>query len=53
MLLAALAELNVEVVDLGIASDQTDDLRRKVQAGLDCDVLLTSGGVSMGEFACC
>jgi gephyrin len=37
-------------IDLGIASDQPNDLEAKVIHGLHvADILLTSGGVSMGE----
>lgn len=34
---------------LGIAPDQKDALRKKIAEGLKCDVLLISGGVSMGD----
>lgn len=33
---------------LGIARDQVDDLRTKIRAGLECDLLCLSGGVSAG-----
>ena len=36
--------------DLGIARDDPDDLRRKLSAGLEHEVLLVSGGVSMGTY---
>jgi len=50
MLLSALHGLGCEVVDLGIASDATADLESKLAEGLNrADVILTSGGVSMGE----
>jgi gephyrin len=43
-------EMGVEVVDLGIASDTRESLESKIREGLEkADVLLTSGGVSMGE----
>ena len=35
---------------LGIAPDRLEPLRAMVQEGLDADVLLVCGGVSMGEF---
>jgi molybdopterin molybdotransferase len=35
-------------VDLGIARDDPEDLSRRIDAGLDCDVLVLSGGVSAG-----
>jgi molybdopterin molybdotransferase len=48
-LLAALREAGVEVRLLGIAPDEPDPLRRLVvQALQDADVLVTSGGVSVG-----
>jgi molybdopterin molybdotransferase len=35
---------------LGIARDDLDDLRRRIRQGLEHDVLLVSGGVSMGKY---
>lgn len=35
---------------LGIARDQAGELREKIRAGLDSDLLLTSGGVSLGDY---
>ncbi|MEW5979455.1 MAG: gephyrin-like molybdotransferase Glp [Acidobacteriota bacterium] len=32
------------------ARDDVEDLRRKIAAGLECDLLLVSGGVSMGKY---
>lgn len=50
MLMSALTGLGCEVVDLGIASDSSSDLESKLMDGLNrADILLTSGGVSMGE----
>ncbi|RHZ11218.1 hypothetical protein DYB26_011790 [Aphanomyces astaci] len=50
MLLAYMQQLRVETVDLGICSDKWDALRDLVLAKLpSIDVLITSGGVSMGE----
>jgi molybdopterin molybdotransferase len=40
-----------EAVDLGIADDTREDLREKIDYGLsECDVLITVGGVSVGEY---
>lgn len=50
MLVAAIAAAGGESLDLGIASDQIDDIRARVERGLrEADILLTSGGVSMGD----
>lgn len=35
---------------LGIARDNVKDLTRSFQKGLNCDLLITSGGVSVGEY---
>ena len=35
---------------LGIARDNLDDLEAKLQAGLEADILLTSAGVSKGDY---
>ncbi len=37
-------------VNKGIAKDEAGELRAKLKSCLDCDVILTSGGVSMGEY---
>ncbi len=47
---AALTGLGLQATGLGIVEDDRDALRRVVQEGLKSDVLLLSGGVSMGEF---
>jgi molybdopterin molybdotransferase len=41
-----------EPLMLGVARDQLDDLTAKIQSGLErgADLLLTSGGVSVGDF---
>ncbi len=40
-----------EVVDLGQALDDEDEIRGVISRGVDtCDALLSSGGVSMGDF---
>lgn len=48
MLIAALQAAGVAAVDLGVARDTPEDLRAKIERGLECDVLLISGGVSAG-----
>ncbi len=49
-LLAACRTLGLEATALGIAPDRADELQRRLAAGLECDVLLVSGGVSMGAY---
>ena len=50
-LLSLVSEANAEPVDLGLARDSEDEIREKVQEGLaTCDALVTSGGVSVGDF---
>lgn len=36
--------------DLGIAKDNAVELERKIKRGFDCDIILTSGGVSVGDY---
>jgi molybdopterin molybdotransferase len=48
MLLATLAAQGMAPVDLGVGRDNPNDLREKIGLGLECDVLLVSGGVSAG-----
>lgn len=47
---ARLSQLGVEVRMLGIACDTTDELKHSILDGLKSDVLMISGGVSMGSF---
>jgi molybdenum cofactor synthesis domain-containing protein len=49
-LLAAGRVLALEFTSLGIAPDKYEALRDRVRDGLATDVLLITGGVSMGEF---
>jgi molybdopterin molybdotransferase len=50
-LLALLDELGCDAVDFGIVRDDEDALRAVIQeATTTCDALVTSGGVSMGDF---
>ena len=47
---AALQRLGVEVIDLGLVRDEPAALRATLhQAATSADVVLTSGGVSMGD----
>lgn len=48
---ALLAELGAEILDFGIIPDDADRLRSTLrQAAETADLILTSGGVSMGEY---
>ena len=49
---AAVAECGAEVVDLGICRDDRAALKARIQEARDseCDLILTSGGVSVGTF---
>ena len=50
-LLALLAESGCTPVDLGIARDDPDALRSAFRRGVEeCDAVVTSGGVSVGDF---
>jgi molybdopterin molybdotransferase len=43
-------QLGIEATTLGIVPDDYEATRRLVEQGMEYDVLLTSGGVSVGEF---
>jgi molybdenum cofactor synthesis domain-containing protein len=50
-LIALVEECGAEAVDLGLLPDDEDAIRDAiVQGAASCDALLTSGGVSMGDF---
>jgi molybdopterin molybdotransferase len=49
-LAAAVREAGGEPVPLGIAPDDPATITRRLEAARDCDLVLTSGGVSVGEF---
>ncbi|WVZ87537.1 hypothetical protein U9M48_034160 [Paspalum notatum var. saurae] len=51
MLLAAAVQQKCKVIDLGIAEDTEESLNEHMDAALrsDADIILTSGGVSMGD----
>jgi molybdopterin molybdotransferase len=48
-LAASVLELGGVPLQLGIASDDRESLRARLSAGLDCDLLITSAGVSAGD----
>jgi molybdopterin molybdotransferase len=44
------AQAGARPLQLGNAADETDVLRRAIEKGLQADVLILSGGVSMGKY---
>jgi molybdenum cofactor synthesis domain-containing protein len=51
MLAALLAEVGCEVVDLGVVRDDEAELERVLRsAAEECDAIVSSGGVSMGDY---
>ena len=51
MLAALLVECGCEVVDLGVVRDDEAELERVLRsAAADCDAIVSSGGVSMGDY---
>jgi molybdopterin molybdotransferase len=49
-LAAAVREAGGEPVSLGIAPDDPDEISHRLERARECDLILTSGGVSVGEF---
>jgi molybdenum cofactor synthesis domain-containing protein len=50
-LLALLAGANAEAIDLGLVPDDDDAITAAIRGGVaDCDAVITSGGVSVGDF---
>ncbi|MBL7996608.1 molybdopterin molybdotransferase MoeA [bacterium] len=47
---ALIGKMGIAVVDLGIAKDTLKDTEEKLRSAFSADIVLTSGGVSMGEF---
>jgi molybdopterin molybdotransferase len=50
LLEAAARQAGAEAVRLGVASDTVESLRAKFQEAIKYDLILTSGGVSVGDF---
>ena len=50
MLLAQVMEAGFEAADLGSAPDRREPLRQKLRLGLASDLLLVTGGVSIGDY---
>lgn len=49
-LMALLKQSRIKAQFLGIAKDRVDDLEKKISLGLKSNILLISGGVSMGDY---
>ncbi|HLZ23409.1 MAG TPA: gephyrin-like molybdotransferase Glp [Ktedonobacterales bacterium] len=49
-LIAAVARAGAEPVPLGIARDRAEELRAKLEQAREADLILTSGGVSVGDY---
>lgn len=47
---ASCRRLGIEAADLGIVPDRREEVEARIRAGLDYDLLLITGGVSMGDF---
>lgn len=50
LLCSVLAQDGITPIDLGIAKDNVQDLKQAIKIGLKQDILLVSGGVSMGDY---
>ncbi|WP_457747160.1 molybdopterin molybdotransferase MoeA [Sulfurimonas sp.] len=48
-LLSRAQELGCEVEFIGTASDTLEDINRHIESALECDFIITSGGVSVGD----
>jgi len=48
-LLSRAKELGCEVEFIGTAIDTLEDIHKHIQSALDCDFIVTSGGVSVGD----
>jgi len=47
---AQVLECGAQPIQLGIARDRIEELSRKIQEGLGADILITTGGVSVGDY---
>ncbi len=48
-LLARAKELGCEVEFIGTAQDRVEDIQAHIKSALECDLVITSGGVSVGD----
>ncbi len=49
-LVASVGQTGCTAYNLGIAKDEQDDLQQKISEGLKKDLLITSGGISVGKY---
>jgi molybdopterin molybdotransferase len=49
-LAALVEELGCDPLALGVARDDRDELKRKITEGLKADLLVTTGGISVGKY---
>jgi len=49
-LIGLLKECNLDWVNLGIGADSLEEIKRKISAGMEADVIITSGAVSVGKY---
>ena len=49
-LIALVQEAGCQPENLGVAADDRASLAERIEAGLACDVLCTTGGISMGQY---
>ncbi len=45
-----LRELDIDSTELPVGRDSRDDLQKSIEKGLDSDILITSGAVSVGKY---
>jgi molybdopterin molybdotransferase len=48
-LMAQIDEAGGDPISLGVAADRLEDIEARLRWGLDCDLLISSAGVSVGE----
>ncbi len=48
-LMAQIYEAGGDPISLGVAADRLEDIETRLRWGLDCDLLISSAGVSVGE----
>jgi molybdopterin molybdotransferase len=48
-LMAQVEEAGADPISLGVAADRLEDIEARLRWGLDCDLVISSAGVSVGE----